>query len=64
MLEFKYGTASLTGLSVVLSLASVLGLNDRSPVRPGLYLPELLSEPKWFLDELHSAGATISEDSK
>lgn len=57
-LEFKYGTASLTGLSVVLSLASVLGLNDRSPARPGLYLPELLSDTKWFLDELRSAGAT------
>ena len=64
MLEFKYGTASLTGLSVALSLASVLGLNDRSPARPGLYLPELLSDPKWFLDELRSAGATIYEDSK
>ncbi|WP_193200281.1 hypothetical protein [Nostoc sp. MG11] len=64
MLEFKYGTASLTGLSVVLSLASVLGLNDRSPARPGLYLPELLSDSKWFLDELRSAGATIYEDSK
>jgi hypothetical protein len=64
MLEFKHGTASLTGLSIVLSLASVLGLSDRSPIRPGLYLPELLSDPKWFLDELRSAGATISEDSK
>jgi hypothetical protein len=64
ILEFKYGTASLTGLSVVLSLASVLGLNDRSPVHPGLYLPELLSEPKWFLDKLRSAGATIYEDFK
>lgn len=63
-LEFKYGTASLTGLSVVLSLASVLGLNDRSSASPGLYLPELLSDPKWFLDELHSAGAIIYEDSK
>lgn len=62
-LEFKYGTASLTGLSVVLLLASVLGLNDRSPARPGLYLPELLSDSKWFLEELRSAGATISEDS-
>jgi hypothetical protein len=61
MLEFKYGTASLTGLSVVLSLASVLG-NDRDPARPRLYLPELLSDPNWFLDELRSAGAIISED--
>ncbi|WP_310413916.1 hypothetical protein [Chamaesiphon sp. OTE_8_metabat_110] len=63
-LEFKHGTASLTGLSIVLLLASVLGLNDRVPARPGLYLPELLSDSKWFLDELRSAGATISEDSK
>jgi hypothetical protein len=60
-LEFKYGTASLTGLSVVLSLASVLGLNDRSPAGPGLYLPELLSDSQWFLDELRSAGAIIYE---
>ncbi len=64
MLEFKHGTASLTGLSVVLALASILGLNDRSPARPGLYLPELLLDPKWFLDELRSAGATIYEYSK
>jgi hypothetical protein len=64
MLEFKYGTASLTGLSVVLSLASVLGLNDRSPAGPGLYLPELLSDPQWFLDELRSAGAIIYKDPK
>ncbi len=64
VIEFKHGTASLTGLSVVLSLSSVLGLNDRSPVRPGLYLPELLSDPKWFLDELRSGGATIYEYSK
>ncbi|MBC7881187.1 MAG: hypothetical protein H7Y37_07615 [Anaerolineae bacterium] len=63
-LEFKYGTASLTGLSVVLCLASVLGLNGRSPAHPGLYLPELLLESKGFLDELRSAGATINEDSK
>jgi hypothetical protein len=62
-LEFKYGTASLTGLSIVLCLVSVLGLNDRDPAIPGLYFPELLSDPKWFLDELRSAGATISEDS-
>jgi hypothetical protein len=64
MLEFKYGTASLTGLSIVLLLASVLGLTDRDPVHPGLYLPELLCDPQWFLDELRSGGAAISEDSK
>lgn len=63
-LEFKYGTASLTGLSIVLSIASVLGLGDRAPALPGLYLPELLSDSKWFLAELRSGGAIISEDSK
>jgi hypothetical protein len=41
-----------------------LGLNDCSPARPRLYLPELLSNPKWFLDELRSAGSTIYEDSE
>ena len=61
-LEFKYGTASLTGLSIVLLLASVLGLGDRAPASPGLYLPELPSDSKWFLNELRSAGAIISED--
>lgn len=64
MLEFKRGAVSLTGLSVVLSLVSVLGLNDRAPAPPGLYLPELLSDTEWFLNELRSAGATIYEDSK
>lgn len=63
-LEFKHGACSLTALSVVLSLASVLGLNDHSPARPGLYLPELLSDTQWFLDELRSGGAIISEDSQ
>ena len=37
-------------------------LHSAAPARPGLYLPELLSDPKWFLDELRSAGATIPED--
>lgn len=64
MMEFKHGQASLTGLSVVLSLSAVLGLNDRAPAHPGLYLPELLLDAKWFLDQLYSAGATIYEDSK
>jgi hypothetical protein len=63
-LEFKQGTASLTGLSVVLSLSTALGLNDRAPAHPGLYLPELLSDAGWFLGELRSAGAAIYEDSK
>jgi hypothetical protein len=61
-LEFKYGQASLTGLSVALSLSPLLGLDGRSPARPGLYLPELLSDATWFLGELRNAGAVIYED--
>jgi hypothetical protein len=33
------------------------------PARPKIYLPELISDSQWFLNELRSAGAIISEDS-
>lgn len=59
-LEFKYGQASLTALSAVLSLGAALGLNNGSVVPPGLYLPELLCDPQEFLNELRIEGATIS----
>lgn len=61
-LEFPGGQASLTGLSIVLSLPALLGLDGRDPVPPGLYLPELLSDTGWFLGRLTDAGATITED--
>lgn len=48
----------------LVEFVEVLGLNGSSPARPGLYLPELLLDGKWFLDELCSAGATVSENSK
>lgn len=60
MLEFALGQASLTALSVVLSLSALLGRDDRAPAVPGLYLPELLSDAEWFLDELRGAGAVIT----
>ncbi|RRV07557.1 hypothetical protein EGJ27_12885 [Pseudomonas sp. v388] len=59
-LEFKHGQASLTGLCAVLSLSAALGLHKGAPALPGLYLPELLSEPQWFLNELRAEGATLS----
>jgi len=49
MMEFKQGLA-LTGLSIVLSLAS--GYWDSMTAL--LRLPELLSDSKWFLDELRN----------
>lgn len=60
-LEFRHGQASLTGLSVVLSLSAVLGLNGGSPFSAGLYMPELLEDAEAYLDELRRAGAVIHE---
>lgn len=62
-IEFTKGQAALTGLSVVLSLSTVLGLEGRPPASPGLYFPELLMDTDWFLDELVQAGATVVIDS-
>lgn len=62
-LEFAKGQAALTGLGAMLSLSTVLGYEGRPPTPPGLYFPELLMEPDWFLDELLQAGAVIVVDS-
>lgn len=61
-LEFGAGQASLTALSAVLSLAAVMGLETGTPAGPGLYLPELLSDPREFLDQLRGEGAIITID--
>ena len=58
-LEFTRGQALLTGLSAALSLSRVLGLAERPAFPPGLYFPEQLMEPEWFLDALRQAGAAI-----
>lgn len=58
-LEFTRGQATLTGLSAALSLSTALGMAARPPFPPGLYFPEQLMEPEWFLDALRQAGATI-----
>lgn len=60
-LEFKEGLASLTGLCVALSLSCALGLNDRSPSTPGLYLPEMLWETEAFIDVLIRSGVEVTE---
>lgn len=62
-IEFTKGQATLTGLSVVLSLSTVLGLEGHPPASPGLYFPEQLMDAEWFLNELVRAGATIVVDS-
>ncbi|WP_404482966.1 hypothetical protein ABWL43_15065 [Pseudomonas sp. HT11] len=50
-----------TGLSVMLSLSAVLGLNGGFPSSAGLYRPQLLANAEAYLDELRRAGAVIHE---
>ncbi|TVT91346.1 MULTISPECIES: hypothetical protein [unclassified Pseudomonas] len=50
-----------TGLSVVLSLSAVLGLNSGFPFSAGSYKPQLLANAEAYLDELRRAGAVIHE---
>lgn len=61
-LEFTRGQATLTGISTVLALSTVLGLEGQSPASPGLYFPEHLMDADWFLNELIRAGATVVKD--
>lgn len=63
-LEFPGGQASITALSVTLSLPALLGLDGRTPAQPGIYLPELLSDTDWFLGELAAAGAVLRASSE
>lgn len=59
VLEFAHGQASLTALGLVLSLERVLGMTGDAPLPPGLYMPELLWDAGWFLQELQAAGAVL-----
>lgn len=61
-IEFTRGQATLTGISVVLVLSKVLGLEGPPPVSPGLYFPEHIIEADWFLNELTQAGASVVRD--
>lgn len=61
VLEFRHGQSSLTALGLVLSLERVLGLETGTPLPAGLYMPELLWEAKWFLQELQREGGVIHQ---
>ncbi|QCI67465.1 NAD(P)-dependent oxidoreductase [Phreatobacter stygius] len=53
------GQAPLTALGVALGVERLLGLAGGAPVEPGLYLPEVLIEPDYFLRRLTEFGAII-----
>lgn len=63
-LVFEEGTAALTGVSVVLLLAALLGLDGQAPTPPGLYMPESLWQPEAFLKALVEAGAVVTETAR
>ncbi|PCF93903.1 saccharopine dehydrogenase [Vreelandella nigrificans] len=53
------GQAPLTALGVALGVERLLGLAGGSPVAPGLYLPEVIIEPDYFVERLLEFGARI-----
>ncbi len=53
------GQAPLTALGIVLGVERLLGLAGGAPVPAGLYLPEVLIDPAYFMDRLAEFGAEV-----
>jgi hypothetical protein len=53
------GQAPLTALGVALGLERLLGLDGDEPVAPGLYLPEVLIDPAYFVRRMTESGAHV-----
>jgi len=53
------GQAPLTALGIVLGVERLLGLAGGGPVPAGLYLPEVLIDPAYFVARLREFGAEI-----
>jgi hypothetical protein len=53
------GQMPLTALGVALLLERLLGLDGKSPVPPGLYLPYQLLEPEAYFARFHRIGGQI-----
>lgn len=51
------GQAALTALGVALGVERLLGLKSGEPVPPGLYLPETLIDPGYFVGRMKEFGA-------
>lgn len=56
------GQAPLTALSVALGLERLLGLDGAKPAVPGLYLPESLIEPAYYVRRAQEFGARFTMD--
>lgn len=53
------GQASLTALGVALGVERLLGLAGGEPLAAGLYLPEVIIDPDYFVERLREFGASI-----
>ena len=54
------GQAPLTGLGVALAIERLLGLTGAGRVGPGLYLPETLIDPTYFVQRMRDFGAQVT----
>jgi len=55
------GQAPITALGVTVGTERLLGLAGGPPVQPGLYLPETLIEPAYFIARLEGIGTTFRQ---
>jgi hypothetical protein len=53
------GQAPLTALGVALAIERMLGLAGGEPPAPGLYLPEVLIDPAYYVRRMQEFGATF-----
>lgn len=52
------GQAPLTALGVALGIERLMGLRGKAPA-PGLYMPEVLIEPDYFVEQMKAIGTTF-----
>jgi hypothetical protein len=56
------GQAPLTALHVALGIERLLGLSGGEPVKPDLYLPDLLMDPEHVIRRMKEFGAVFHQD--
>lgn len=56
------GQAPLTALHVALGIERLLGLSGGEPVKPGLYLPDLLMDPEYVIRRMKEFGTVFRQN--
>ncbi len=57
------GQAPLTALGIALAVERLLGLEGGDASAPGLYLPEVLIDPAYYVRRMKEFGASFTERS-